>query len=288
MTKAGFTPAFLWHPDHKNTLFYCLDNDIYLSMSVTFETKVWENDWELILKTDRLKTAIHRCHYKFDAKILYINNVEHPARVEKSARKLVDQGIIDRFIHVDDYAQVALDHFGLTRADLGKGYVYSIAELVSIYLCDTQYLLHFSGDSMPERHLPQHWLTDGLNILKQRPDVKLFNLTWNQKFNELARETRWQDELCAYGFGFSDQMYLIRSADFKQHIYHETHADSQRYPVYGGELFEKRVDSWLRNHNYLRATYKHGSYRHRNFTKNRLLQKIAVALNRPDFPKSLL
>jgi len=242
-------------------------------MSITFETKVWENDWELILKTSRVAQAIARCHYKFDAKIIYINNVKYPAQVEKAAQKLIDKGIIDRFIHVNDHAQAALDHFGLTRAALGQGYYYSIAELVSIYLCTTDYLLHFSGDAMPQAGLPQHWLADGLDVLAKRPEVKLFNLVWNNKYDELARETQSEDELCAYGFGFSDQMYLVRSADFKQPIYHETHADSAHYPAYGGELFEKRVDSWLRNHDYLRATYKHGSYRHRNFTKNRLLQK---------------
>ena len=31
-------------------------------MSVTFETKVWERDYEIILKSGRLQNMIHRCH----------------------------------------------------------------------------------------------------------------------------------------------------------------------------------------------------------------------------------
>lgn len=255
-------------------------------MSVTFETKVWENDWELILKTSRLQQAIARCNYAFEAKILYINNVKDHILVEQHAQKLVEKGIIDRFIHVDAHAQAALDHFGLTRAELGKGYYYSIAELVSLYLSTTDYVLHFSGDSIADAHAQPDWLQFGLKILAYRPEVKVFNLVWNNKFEELTRETQFEDELCAYGFGFSDQMYLVRSADFKQPIYKKTHKDSAHYPAYGGELFEKRVDSWLRTHNYLRATYKHGTYWHRNFSKNRIAQRLAITLNWPNFPKS--
>ena len=53
-------------------------------------------------------------------------------------------------------------------------------------------------------------------------------------------------------------------SDFKDRIYYEHHPDSQRYPAYGGELFEKRVDAWMRTNGFLRCTYKHGSYIPRN------------------------
>jgi len=55
---------------------------------------------------------------------------------------------------------------------------------------------------------------------------------------------------------------MVRTADFRQPIYSEQNAASSRYPGYGGELFEKRVDSWMRNHGHLRATYRHGAYEH--------------------------
>ena len=67
------------------------------------------------------------------------------------------------------------------------------------------------------------------------------------------------------GRGFSDQCYLVRTEEFRRRIYNESHPASARYPCYGGELFEKRVDSWVRNHGHLLATYKHGHYLHKNW-----------------------
>jgi hypothetical protein len=75
-------------------------------------------------------------------------------------------------------------------------------------------------------------------------------------------------------------MYLVKTADFKAPIYNETHPESERYPEYGGELFEKRVDSWMRRHDYQRLTFKHGSYIHKNFPKNRLKRKMRLLLDK--------
>ena len=47
-------------------------------------------------------------------------------------------------------------------------------------------------------------------------------------------------------------MLLGKHHDFKAPIYNEANPVSERYPKYGGETFEKRVDSWIRNHKYLR------------------------------------
>jgi hypothetical protein len=250
-------------------------------MTITFETKVWENDWELILKTSRLKNLVERCHHPLDKKILYINNVKNPLEVERYAQKWIDVGVIDQFVHVHEHAQPALDFFNLTKEKLGKGYYYSIAELVSIYLCNTKYLLHFSSDAIPEKNIKTNWLDLGIQLLEKRDDVKVFNLTWNKKYLEAKSEAFEQDSNFYYGYGFSDQMYLVRTADFRAPIYEEFHEASKRYPQYGGELFEKRVDSWMRNHYGTRATYCHASYLHQNFSKNELIKKIAIRINYP-------
>jgi hypothetical protein len=250
-------------------------------MSITFETKVWENDWELVLKTSRLKDLILRCNHPFDYRVIYINNVKNPSIVEAHAQRLINEGVIDQFVHVHEHAQEALDFFQLSKEKLGKGYYYSIAELVSIYLTKTKYLLHFSSDAIPEKNIAFNWLQQGIDLLETNSEVKVFNLTWNHRFHEAKNESLKEDGQFYYGFGFSDQMYFVRTADFRAPIYEEINTASERYPKYGGELFEKRVDSWMRNYGHVRATSKQASYLHQNFTKNNLVKKIAVTLNYP-------
>jgi hypothetical protein len=186
-------------------------------------------------------------------------------------------------VHVHEHAQEALDFFQLSKEKLGKGYYYSIAELVSIYLTKTKYLLHFSSDAIPEKNIAFNWLQQGIHLLDTNSEVKVCNLTWNHRFHEAKNESLKEDAQFYYGYGFSDQMYLVRTADFRASIYEEINDASERYPKYGGELFEKRVDSWMRNHNHIRASFKQASYLHRNFTKNNLLKKIAIAINYPTF-----
>ncbi|QWD60370.1 hypothetical protein [Polynucleobacter sp. MWH-UH35A] len=254
------------------------DSEISL-MTITFETKVWENDWEIMLKTDRIRKMIERCHHSFEEKILYINNVSDLDVVKRAADRLVSEQIISKYIVVSEYAETALEFFSLSKEKMGKGYYYSIAELVSIYLTNTKHLLHFSSDSIIAPRTRKDWLTVGINTLDSNPQVKVFNLIWNKKYKEAARESEFEDQDNFYGNGFSDQMYLVRASDFKDAIYEYDHPDAARYPAYGGELFEKRVYSWLRHHNYLRATYKHGSYLHQNFSNTPWKKKVSILLN---------
>ncbi len=247
-------------------------------MSITLETKVWENDWELVLKTSRLRDLVSRCNHSFDQRILYINNVKNPSIVEAHAQKLINEGVIDQFVHVHEHAQEALDFFHLSKEKLGKGYYYSIAELVSIYLTKTKYLLHFSSDAIPEKKISSLWLQEAIELLSAKNDVKVFNLTWDHRFKEAKNESISEDSEFFYGYGFSDQMYLIRTEDFRAPIYEEINEASNRYPKYGGELFEKRVDSWMRNHNHIRASSKKYSYIHKNFPKNYLLKKLNLMI----------
>jgi len=236
-------------------------------MQVTFETKVWDNDWALIMKTPFLEKTINRCGNLVGKRLLYINNVKNAQRVIWAANQLVENGIIDSWVLVEEYAEQALSYFNLSKEKLGVGYYYSIAELVSIYLCDTKYLLHFSGDSTVFENAHEDWLAQGVKVLEDNPRVVVFNLAWTLDFQAMRDESLSEDENFFYCHGFSDQMYLIRVADYKQKIYEYYDAASERYPKYAGELFEKRINSWMRVNHFLRANYKHSNYLHENFPK---------------------
>lgn len=238
---------------------------------VTFETKVWENDWRYILEGNYLNEMINRCHFPFKKRVLFINNVNDKSLVEKRAAQKVAQNVIDAYYFVDDYADAALKHFNITKASFKGGYYYSIAELISIYLCDTEYLLHFSGDSYLAKN-DCNWIKNAITTFKANKDIVIANACWNFNFEE-AKQEAFDDIKDFYvSYGCSDQCYLIKTDIFKRPIYNETHSDSERYPKYGGELFEKRVDSFLRNHKLKRITSKTDSYIHKNFSKNGLVQ----------------
>ena len=233
---------------------------------VTFETKVWENDWKIVMGTGRLKSMIGRHNYPFVQKNLIINNVSNRKQVEAQARILIAAGVLTDYYVADDYAAAALDKFGLTRPALGIGYYYSIAELVGIYLCQSKYLLHYSSDSILAKGAD--WLTPAINIMDHDAQVKVANACWNNNYAAAKNEAVKENKDCFWSHGLSDQCYLVRAADFKAKIYNESNTLSDRYPKYGGELFEKRVDSWLRNNHYWRVTSRHNHYWHHNFPKS--------------------
>lgn len=249
--------------------------------TVTFETKCYEKDWEIILKTGRLEAMISRNQYDFDERILYINNVQDPDKVRGYAERLKTRGVITSHVLVEDHADEALAFFGLDRDSFNGGYYYSIQELVGIYLCKTDYLLHFSGDSILEKPLP--WIEQAIHELTSDTRVSVATCLWNRKHNDAKRIHQGQNDDFWLVEGFSDQCYLVKTLDFRAQIYHEKHANSEHFPVYGGELFEKRVDAWMRTCGYLRSVYKHGSYLSKNVPRNRILRTAGRLLGLYDY-----
>jgi len=239
---------------------------------VTFETKCYEKDWEILLKTGRLEQMISRNEFDFAARVLYINNVSQPEQVQQWAERLKDRGVITEHILVDDHADAALDFFGLDRSDFKGGYYYSIQELVGVYLCKTDYLLHFSGDSILDGSFG--WIDQAVERMSCDSRIKTANCLWNHARDEVHEGTFDPDGRFWVGYGFSDQCYLIPTAEFRKPIFHGVNPASERYPGYGGELFEKRVDAWMRNNSYQRATWMQGSYLHRNFPRNRFVRTL--------------
>jgi hypothetical protein len=244
-------------------------------MTVTLQTNCWERDWREVLATDRLRIMGERNDFPFARKTLLINSKDHLSQIIPLARSAVGKGWITDFTVVEEHADDALRFFGLTRAELGRAYGYSISEWVGIYLCDSDYLLYYMGDCLPARR--QAWIPAALGVFAARPEVRVANLLWNGKTDEARAESSDQTEDFFLGCGFSDQCYLVRAADFRQRIYGYSHPASARYPAYAGESFEKRIDSWMHCHSFLRATYKHASYEHRHVPPPRKnqMQKLA-------------
>ncbi|KAA6332817.1 hypothetical protein EZS27_018711 [termite gut metagenome] len=237
---------------------------------ITFETKCYERDWEYLLKTKHLDRMIRNCNTTFSFRQLIINNVEHPELVKKYAQRKVDEGIIDAFYFVDDYIDEALPLFGLQKDSFGIGYYYSCSELVGLYVSKTKYHLHFSSDAFMLNNNQGKWITDACRIMEENPRVFAANPTWNYCFDDVKEQAIGEIlEKFYVGRGFSDQCYLVRTVDLKAKIYNYSHPVSKRYPKYGGELFEKKIDSYMQTMELLRLTSIYEVYIHKNFPKRK-------------------
>jgi hypothetical protein len=246
---------------------------------LTFETKVWENDWEYILKNNYIDKMISNCNFNFNKKKIIINNVQNRKEVERHCEIKIKEGIIDEYYCVEDYSTQVLDFFEIDLNSFKGGYVYSISELLGIYLCKTEFLLHFSSDSYLKKD-NFNWIEEGIKIMQNNPDIIVANPTWNKKFAEVKSESTTEISNFFLGSGFSDQCYLIKNEVFRKNIYNEKNIMSDRYPDYGGELFEKRVDSFMKNNNKFRITHKNDYYISKNFNKKKWLFNNLITKNR--------
>ncbi len=229
---------------------------------VTFATSCWERDWKTILQgPDYLKKKQIENHcYPFQEKLLIINNVSDLAAVKIAAQALIDAGVLTRYVVAEE---AMLAPFGLSRSSFPNDWVYynALAPLAAIASAQSPYLLYLTGDVRLDA--PVSWIGKALRFMEKHPLCKVANLTWNDNYKEAKKESqRLTWNFYVSNSGFSDQMFLIPTAEFRQPIYGEIRPDSHHYPR--GDVFEKRVFSYLKNRGCLRITYRGGSYTHEN------------------------
>lgn len=246
--------------------------------SVAFATSCWERDWRHILfDSDYLgQKQIANHLFPFAEKILVINNVKDRNPVLKAAQHRVDEGVLTRVLIADEIAPSMLASFGLKREEFQPGpdggqyqnvnpdwiYYNALAPLAAIYAAKSDYLLYLTGDVRLEQ--PIDWIGKAIRLMEEDPRCKVANPLWNGRRAEAKREAFGKRRgFYLSGSGFSDQLFLIRRADFCAPIYREIREDAAHFPR--GDVFEKRVYSAMRNRGWLRLTYAKGSYTHENF-----------------------
>lgn len=245
--------------------------------SVAFATSCWERDWKQILFDSEYlaKRQIANHCFPFAEKILVINNVRNLGLVKRAVRARVDEGVLTRILIADEIAPVMLESFNLKREDFQPGpdankyanvnpdwiYYNALGPLIAIHAAKSDYLLYLTGDVRLDQPVP--WIEQAIRLMEENPRGKVANLLWNKRHDEAKREAFAKKN----GFylsekGFSDQLFLIRRADFCAPIYSEIREDAAHFPR--GDVFEKRVFSAMRNRGWLRLTYAKGSYTHEN------------------------
>ena len=242
--------------------------------TVTFATSCWENDWKMILQGDYLADKQINPHgTAFERRILIINNVRDPKKVSEAAQKKVEQEVLSDFYLSQEKDKEIMEFFCLKREDFKAGpdahlypgvnndwvYFNALAPLAAIYYCRTDYLLYLTGDSYLTDKVV--WIPAAINQMEKKPKFKVANLTWNLNYKEAKKESYREDkDFYIAKEGFSDQFFLVKTEEFQKPIYGEIRKDSSHFPR--GDVFERRVYSYLKNRGFLRLTYKHGSYLH--------------------------
>jgi len=240
-------------------------------IDVTFATSVWENDYTFLEDRAYLhKKIIHHCHL-FTRKILIINNVKDPDYVKKLADERVKDGFFTDVFFAKDYEKEVLEFFELKREDfksdrpdVSDDWVFynALGPLTAIYLSSTPYLLYCTGDVYLNEKIM--WIPKAILMMEKNKNYKVANLTWNDKFDEAKKESyRAKTGFFVAKEGFSDQLFLVRSEDFRAPIYSEIREDSHHFPR--GSVFEKRVFSYMKNHGWKRLTYQKASYVHEDY-----------------------
>ncbi len=246
--------------------------------TVSFATSVWEKDWRFILSDpDYLRVRQIQNHsFPFHEKLLIINNVSDLPAVKRAALALIEENVLTRFVVADEIADELLGIFQLQRECFRVGsdahtyenvtpawiYYNALGPLAAIYSCQSEYLLYLTGDVRLDE--PVDWIGAALKKMEREAHYKVANLTWNHKTQEVKRESIGKDgPFYVADQGFSDQMFLVRKADFCKPIYGEIREDAAHFPR--GDVFEKRVFSWMKTHGWQRLTYRKGSYIHENF-----------------------
>lgn len=165
---------------------------------------------------------------------------------------MINNGIPDRAVGdiqiggkkivVADHAQKTLDYFGLTEASFKGGYVYSIAELVCLYLAkDFDYLVWEQGDTVLT--INNNFVEKAIRILNEDKNVSVV-APWSEC-------NTWHDEQGLDHF-FSDQCFVVKVSEYREQIYGLTEPILDEYPEHGGDSFERMVGRYLHNTNRFR------------------------------------
>lgn len=250
---------------------------------VSFFTNCYEGDWERVLKENRLEIMIERCKMNFFEKVLIINNVKDRQLVEQYAKAAVDKKIVDAYYFSEDHSDAILSAFSIKRKsfhlDFYDGYWYSMGPLAAIYFCKGKYLLYFTCDCMIYEGANSQWIEDSVELMKQDKSIFAANPLESAivRMDYVIKE----DDNFYYSIIFSDQCFLIERDRFYGDIYNEYHYFSERYPLYAGELFEKRVSSYMSSNQLVRIVRKDIYYSHEKLL-NKDLEGIQT---KPGFKK---
>lgn len=219
----------------------------------------FERNYRSVLSAGFFRQVEDENRFAFSRRIALINNVSDIADACARADALVAAGEVDAYHLVSERLPEALRITGLGAGELGRLIHYSDCSLVAATLEGAPWLLYWDPDVHLEE--PVDWITPSIARMEADPRLMVANPLWEDP--TLETTTMERDGDFAIGQGFSDQVYLVRREELAAPIYQERCIARYRYPVSAvSDVFEARVDAWMRHHGRLRLTYVPARYRH--------------------------
>jgi hypothetical protein len=236
------------------------ERGVEAQQNVDFVVNTFERTYREVLAPGFIEGLVAGHRYPFARRVALINNVEDRAHAGKMAQSLREAGGITEFHFVSDLLESTLRAAGLARKDIEPNVHYTDCSLVAMFLPGSDYVVYSDADV---RLLQAYdWITPSLALMKTDARIAAANAQWPQP--TLAAEAREYAGEFGIGYGFSDQLYLVRRSEFARPIYQFRAPISLRYPMAErGRIFEQMVDSYMRVKRRMRATCTSVSYEHR-------------------------
>lgn len=231
--------------------------------TVGFQMSCYEKTWRDVIykKIDENLSYLSRFGDIFSEKLLIINNVNSYTVVRTEfLKKYKGEDISAWDTGNESQNEIILNKFGLYLKEI-QPKNYSIQHFYGIYLTDCDYIFHVSEDCDISK-LDDNFIIECIEEMESNYNIIVAFPRWCPDVDSNFEEVLPKTKKFRYQFGFTDQVYLIKTKEFKKDIYHYTHPMSERYPWYGGECFEKRVDAYMRKENMYGIVHREYEYKH--------------------------
>jgi hypothetical protein len=225
-------------------------------MKIAFYVNVWERTYENVLLNGFLENILDIINYKFDEKTIIINNIRniHPIL------EIIGKKFNDFNIHLTEKdLPNKLEYFNLTKQDISSTYWTALPPLTALYYTTADYLFHIEEDCVIKKW-NEKFIGNAISVMEGTDSFMCAMPDWTENSRGAKGESLFEDDEFYYAQGFTEQFFMIPVQKFKQDIYHENNALSDRYPPQS--FFERKVDSYMRNHEKFRIIDKNSYYLH--------------------------
>ena len=232
-----------------------------MSKSVDLVLNCYEKTYKKLLRQEYINSIVVQNSFEFTNVIVIVSNVDDRGVLEEILSNLQSSNTITKYYFVDDYLNETLKKLGISMESLGKIKHYSTWAFVMAEVVKSEFFVHWDTDISLSQSVD--WITPSIKLFDKVSNLFITNPNWDNQEDQVKAESCESDDDFYYGYGISDQLFMGKSGDFKGSIYNEKHIYSLRYPMsHIAPIYEMRIDSYMRNHKKIRATYRGVSYHH--------------------------